>query len=234
MKKKLEVLLQKELNQQSKIFIISPHLDDSVFSLGGLIYLLNQYTKVVIINVFSYSNYCNDMEIDAKIATQTRKEEDALAIEELCSHQTINLDFKEALLRGYSRKDIFINKSGADEIDLTKEINFSIKRLINNNDLVIAPSAFGSHIDHLICRDSINDINNILFYEDLPYANRNMRNDFALDFLKDFKKRTVVLNKNSLEKHLKATMEYKSQILERQFLEIKEYISTNGISLWQK
>jgi LmbE family N-acetylglucosaminyl deacetylase len=233
MKKKLEALLQIELDPQSKIIVISPHLDDSVFSLGGLLYLLKEHMEVLVINVFSKSNYCFDKEIDATIATQIRKEEDHLALSELGEYQKINLDFKEALLRGHDRKDIF-SKSLMDEELLMNQIKSSLKNLIDNNSIVIAPSAFGCHIDHLICRNAVNGLPKVHFYEDLPYANRNIKNDEALDFLKKYRKKTVFLNKTSIEKHLKACLIYKSQILERQYLEIKEFISTKGISIWQK
>lgn len=234
MKKKLEALLQKELDPQSKIFVISPHLDDSVFSLGGLINLLKEYAKTVVINVFSKSNYSYDKEINPEIATRIRKNEDQLALMELGIDEIINLDFNEALLRGYSRKDIFINSGDINEFSLITDITSSLKEIIDQSSLVIAPAAFGSHIDHLICREAIKYTNNVLFYEDLPYVVRSVRNNYAIDFLKTGKRITISLNEDSLEKHLKASLIYKSQILDRQYLEIKEFISKKGISLWQK
>lgn len=233
MKKKLETLLQRELDLQSKILIISPHLDDSVFSLGGLIYLLKEYVEITIINVFSNSNYCYDKEIDAETVTKIRKEEDQLALFELGINKIVNLDFKEALLRGHSRKDIFLDREGLDETDLIKQISFSLKPFADNDTHVIAPSAFGSHIDHLLCREATKNMPNVLFYEDLPYANRNVRNDSTLDFLKKYQKTKISLGDTSIEKHLKACLIYKSQILERHYLEIREFISTKGISLWK-
>lgn len=233
MKKKLETLLQRELDPQSRILIISPHLDDSVFSLGGLIYLLKDYAQITVVNVFSSSNYCHDKEIDSETATKIRKEEDQLALFELGINKIVNLDFKEALLRGHSRKDIFLDRGVLDETDLIKEISLSLKPFMHNNNVVIAPSAFGSHVDHLLCREATKDTPNVLFYEDLPYANRDVRNNSTLDFLKKYQKAKMSLGGTSIEKHLKACLIYKSQILERHYLEIREFISTKGISLWK-
>ena len=68
--------------------IVSPHLDDAVFSLGGFLAMAkDRGEKVLVINVFNQSP-----------TTETRQKEDQLALQSL-GCDSINLEFQEPWLR---------------------------------------------------------------------------------------------------------------------------------------
>ena len=90
-------LLTKIINEKIPCYFISPHLDDAIFSAGGLINYLSDKTKVTIITVFTkagpkpYTRFCKKFMkdcgfSDADIFFRERRSEDI----EVCKSLGIN------------------------------------------------------------------------------------------------------------------------------------------------
>lgn len=162
------------MNNLPKIFILSPHIDDAAFALTLTISkLLNNKIPVTIINCFTVTRWTGVfVSKDIEVVSRLRKEEDA-EYNKLFNAQIniINLDLLDAPLRnGY----IFQNQSfQQNELDLIEDI----KKLLNQHvdGLLLCPLAIGNHIDHAICREAVIGLYkklNVIFFEDLPYAQR--------------------------------------------------------------
>ena len=164
--------------------IISPHLDDAVFSLGGLISKEN--TKTTIINVFSkvpekplftfWDRMCGFT--NSTKAMDTRLREDKLALFGLGIPEN-SIKYLSYLDKQY-RKDI---KKYQKEFKLkiSCDIEESIKDLLPNNIRLFIPMN-ALHKDHRLVRDIgielykklYQDKNNIslYLYQDMPYTFR--------------------------------------------------------------
>lgn len=103
-------IVEKIIEEKIPCFFISPHLDDAVFSAGGLLLRLAFKTKVTLVNVFTeasgpsytlsakaFLNKCGDYH-DALDLYRARKQEDAAACKEL-NADFVNLGLSDALFR---------------------------------------------------------------------------------------------------------------------------------------
>ena len=164
--------------------IISPHLDDAVFSLGGLISKENAKTNII--NVFSkvpekpiftfWDRMCGFT--NSTKAMDTRLREDKAALLEL-GVQEDAIKYLPYLDKQY-RKDI---KKYQKEFKLkiSSDIEESIKVLLPNNIRLFIPMN-ALHKDHQLVRDvgielykkSYHDKNNVslYLYQDMPYTFR--------------------------------------------------------------
>lgn len=151
-----------------KIMVISPHLDDAVLSLGGLI---AEYPGPIrIVTVCSSSG-----KIDAPAAkwdrlsgfTQAdeafklRKIEDTAACNEL-HVKWQHLEFGDYPYVGEKQPYIVAK---------------TLQNTVTIDELVLAPSGYGLHPDHVMVRDAVKHLDaspkgNILYYADLPYAGK--------------------------------------------------------------
>lgn len=163
------------MNNSPKIFILSPHIDDAAFGLTLTISkLINNKLSVTIINCFTATKWTaipvENKDINS--VSLLRKNEDA-EFNKLFNSQlkVINLDLLDAPLRnGY----IFQNQSfQPNELELIEELKQLLEQHVNG--LLLCPLAIGNHIDHAICREAVIGLYkkmNIIFFEDLPYAQR--------------------------------------------------------------
>lgn len=157
-----------------KVYILSPHIDDAAFGLTLTIArLINNKIPVTLINCFTVTKWtCVFVSRDIEVVSRLRKQEDA-AYNKLFNSaiNIINLDLTDAPLRnGY----IFQTQSfQPNEIDLIEHLAGLIEQHVDG--LLLCPLAIGNHIDHLICREAVMKLYrkiNVIFFEDLPYANR--------------------------------------------------------------
>lgn len=164
------------MNNPQKIFVLSPHIDDAAFGLALTISkCANSNIPVTIINCFTVTKWTaipvENKEISA--VSRMRKDEDVEFYNNINPNiQVINLDLLDAPLRnGY----IFQNQPfHQDELQLIEELKKLLEQNVVNG-LLLCPLAIGSHIDHAICRESVIGLYkklNIIFFEDLPYAQR--------------------------------------------------------------
>ena len=157
-----------------KITILSPHIDDAGYSLAIVISrLIDSKIPVSVVNCFTITNWAiragskNINEI-----TFLRKQEDIEFYKSFhAPAEIVNLDLLDAPLRnGF----IFQEKPfGSKDLKVVETLRNYIEKV--QEGILFCPLAIGNHIDHAICREALLGLDHkrkILFYEDLPYANR--------------------------------------------------------------
>jgi len=150
------------------LYVVSPHIDDAILSIGGIIAGLKGKQDLVIKYVFSTSNWVNP-EITfvagllgkTELVTEQRVKEEA-ALSALYDYKTDMMGFLDLPLR----QGISIEKTA---IDVQKKLAGSITK----KDTCIFPMGIG-HPDHVLVSAVGFYLRKkgfrTLFYEDLPYA----------------------------------------------------------------
>ena len=150
--------------------VLSPHMDDAVFSIGGTIgNLIIRKERVVVYNVFSVTSYVQNPKLRiAPFATTMRYGEEIVA----------------SILMRYNRRffpfeDNYMRKNANPAI-VTSRVEKSIQKNLNldNPVRVFAPLGVGNHTDHkLLSETAMKLVENrtirwdqLLLYEDLPYS----------------------------------------------------------------
>ena len=157
-----------------KINILSPHIDDAGYCLALTIAkCANSKMQITVINCFTVTKWAiRFVSKDINEISLLRKNED---IEFYKSYQfpinIVNLDLLDAPLRSG-----FIFQEKPFEEKEWQVVNSLKKYLENHLDgLLFCPLGLGNHVDHAICREAVlqlYDKMKVLFFEDLPYANR--------------------------------------------------------------
>jgi LmbE family N-acetylglucosaminyl deacetylase len=158
-----------------KIYILSPHIDDAAFGLALTISkCANNNIPVTIINCFTVTKWTaisvQTKEVNA--VSRLRKDEDEVFYKAINGNiNIINLDLLDAPLRnGYIFQE---QPFKPNELALIDELEQLLQMHVDG--LLLCPLAIGSHIDHVICRAAVANLYSklpVLFYEDLPYAQR--------------------------------------------------------------
>lgn len=158
----------------NKILILSPHLDDAVFSCFNYIKSVKKKgNQVDLVTIFTkFGREKTGME-------QKRKLEDKIALSYL-KLTPRNMDFLDAAYRKKSanffyrpRKKIFSSKIHMHEKLLLKKLKNELSKIEPHYDLVLTPLGVGNHVDHLMikyCVENIFSTNKIGYYLDWPYA----------------------------------------------------------------
>jgi len=181
-----EKKIENYLQQQAHFIILSPHLDDGVWSCGGLIALATlSGCKVDVITVYSGNPEENDLprlqkkEITKKGSIPLRKKEDEEALKILGAH-AIWWDIPTRLLRKpwlKKRLEVFHTPAGNE---IVREQSFLtivrlIEELINNHPeaILLCPLGAGHMYDHVeLFAASVhaglhmNYLKKMFFYED--------------------------------------------------------------------
>ncbi|HTJ52779.1 MAG TPA: PIG-L family deacetylase [Cyclobacteriaceae bacterium] len=154
------------------IHIVSPHIDDAILSLGGLVMdLINKDKSIHITYLFTVSNWTNPNAIsgltypkDEATISQLRKEEEKSIITKL-NYTCDFFDLHDLPLR-------FGNRA-VDEQTIFNEVTKRLQTTITKNDLVFFPLGL-DHADHIITHKIGLQFMvagyQVIFYEDLPYA----------------------------------------------------------------
>lgn len=172
--------------QKKNAILLSPHSDDIALSLGASLLGGCFMSKIQLVTVFSISRCtADDSSTNSCIVSKIRKKEDRNFV------NTVSQDMKTTWL---DREDAPIRLNIADEMvfefappatDLSEAR--SIQNMITSEHsefgLFFAPMGLGGHIDHIVLRNvalqMMKEGNDIVFYEDLPYAA-----DYACDDIK--------------------------------------------------
>ena len=157
-----------------KINILSPHIDDAAYSLALTISrCVNNQIPVTIINCFTVTKWAiRFVSKDVNEVSLLRKKEDSECYKTYnASIDIINLELTDAPLR-----NDYIFQSQPFQPDELKLVEIVKKKLEKSSDaILISPLGIGNHIDHAICKQAAVQLYRkmkVLFYEDLPYANR--------------------------------------------------------------
>ncbi len=229
------------MNNLPEIFILSPHIDDAAFGLTLTIAkLINKNIPVTIINCFTVTRWTGVfVSRDIEVVSRLRKDEDA-QYNKLFDSQIniINLDLLDAPLRnGYIFQDQPFQEN---ELELIEELSKRLEPQING--ILLSPLAIGNHIDHAISREAVIKLYkklDVIFFEDLPYAQR-IGEDQIYGHIRELEKKlgvklksfTAGMENSTIDKG-RAIRVYKSQLNEEICSEITGHMNAlQGERLW--
>ncbi|MGH1569937.1 PIG-L deacetylase family protein [Methylobacterium sp. P31] len=166
---------------------LSPHLDDAVFSCGGLLAsLARKGWRVVMATLFTGSvadpkGFALACQLDKGLPAEVdymalRRAEDVRAAAALGIAPPIHLPFREAPHRGYGSAPELFSEIRADD-DIVADLAAGIANLIagENPDLILTPQAIGGHVDHVQVVRALRSLElraPILWWRDFPYTVR--------------------------------------------------------------
>ncbi len=204
---------------------ISPHLDDAVFSAGGLAGLLaDRGWQTVLATVFTRSvvpaqGFALACQLDKGLAPDIdymalRRAEDRAAARLLDFTETRWLDLLEAPHRGYeSPAALFGDRREDDTIGPAIRDNLWALQAEFAPDLVLTPQGLGNHVDHqqvtaatIACFPG----DRTAFYRDTPYAIRQAVSQ-PLPIVPAASPQTIGIAQ-SLDRKIAAAQAYTSQI----------------------
>jgi LmbE family N-acetylglucosaminyl deacetylase len=166
-----------------RLLAVSPHLDDVAFSCGGALVVLGRAGwDVRVVTVFTrtvtplsaFALACQlDKGLDADVDYMAlRRDEDVHAMRCLSVASWQHLDLPEAPHRGYvSAPDLFAGRHRDDDaLPLVRDV---LAGAVADADLVLGPQGLGDHVDHVLVRDALDQLEvPLLRYRDTPYAMR--------------------------------------------------------------
>ncbi len=177
------------IHSRENLVVFSPHLDDASLSMGSLIsYVAGRGIPVEVITVFTegtdlLSKATNTLLgnaefTDAKTYFKARREEDAVALNELGIVKVRHLNYIDSAWRKSQQGDSLYSDSQLATIDthdnaLHNQLVSEFKKLISPTDKtgIFAPLARGKHVDHQLTRDVSKEVfPQTIFYEDFPYS----------------------------------------------------------------
>lgn len=177
------------LTAPEKIIYLSPHLDDAVYSCGGIIWeQLQKGIQVEVWSIFTADPPKNSLSPFADSLHQrwseqhnpmlTRREEDINALNLLgCSWRHLN--FPDCIYRRDQLTDEPVIKTVDDlfsvsykvELDLVQAISANLKIFLDQKSHLVVPLGVGRHIDHRVTRLSAEKLGvPLTYYPDFPYA----------------------------------------------------------------
>jgi LmbE family N-acetylglucosaminyl deacetylase len=150
---------------------ISPHFDDVVFSCAGkIIEDIENGVRVIVATIFSESN---DDNLEAYKA-RSQENDNALMIlgAEGCELGYSDAPFRQPFYNSF--RAIILERHPEDDEELVKSIGTSLNALCDrfNPNEVYAPLGVGTHIDHRLTFEAVNEHLSIpvIYYEDRPYV----------------------------------------------------------------
>jgi LmbE family N-acetylglucosaminyl deacetylase len=165
---------------------LSPHLDDAVFSAGGLIY--DQSHSGIPVEIWTFmcgyppegdlSPYAQLLHAQwgfssAKETTRMRREEDQRAAA-IVGAMTLHFDFLDCIYRRdasgkWLYSDVEMPPQPADAA-LPSQIAAEILARLEPDDVVVCQLAVGSHVDHVLLRQAAELLPRPVVYDiDVPY-----------------------------------------------------------------
>jgi LmbE family N-acetylglucosaminyl deacetylase len=233
---------------------LSPHLDDAVFSAGGLIYEQTRAgMDVEIWTMMSGFPATNELSPYAEVmhyewgvpaaadVINARRAEDIKAAD-IVGAKTVHFDFLDCIYRRGKNGDwLYYNvfdPPHEDDGDLPIRIAESISARLLPTDQLVCQFGLGSHVDHvLVCRAVELIQRSILYDADIPYLFRHP--DELVSHTVGMKAKTHRITDSGVGAWLKASSAYESQLsslfdsseaMQTQFQQYwSEYI---GIRLW--
>ena len=208
-------MIQKNWNS---LLVLSPHLDDAVLSVGGL--LAQEATVSEVLTL------CTKLPLEqpeAMATVQKRQKEDTLAMKELgVSYR--HLDELDAYHRRHLAKrvyptlpSLFAGINGNDPLT-AKKIAELIASGAKSEDTLLCPLGVGAHVDHLLCAGAgallKNRGYNVLFYEDFPYIRNASKSEVEqrlFDVAPNIQWKSLELNA-PIDKKTKLVEIYESQV----------------------
>jgi len=215
------------VDRPTRWIFLSPHLDDAVFSCGGLIsYLTESETPVEIWTIFSdqdnevsrLSEYARSLHSRwgaGDYPYLIRKEEDHSACK-MVGATPVHFGFLDCIYRVLpasgkavvvSDKDL-VNSEITAEQPLIRQVSDELMKRISDTAMWVCPLSLGGHIDHRITRMAAEATHKLmLYYADLPYAIARPVQSFN-----GMIRLSLHLPEENVQKWGKANLQYASQI----------------------
>jgi LmbE family N-acetylglucosaminyl deacetylase len=174
--------------QRYRAVFLSPHLDDAVFSCGGLIDKLTAEGPVLVLNIFT--QYLSDLKIHGAVLGVERYQEEADAARFL-GLESRNLGELDAPFRrdNYRQLGNLFRPPCQQDLDWLPEFRQVLFGILAGLDYqqIYVPLGIGWHVDHVLTHMAFEPwarSDKLLYYEDAPYcciphATRYRLNDLA-------------------------------------------------------
>lgn len=171
---------------------LSPHLDDAVYSCGGLIFQQTQRGEGVLVlticagepigdglSPFALELHARWEEIESPIKLRRQEDREACAI---IGAAYKHLEIPDCIYRkGGNGADLYpdvpslFGPLASEEMDLVETVAAQIIEFSPNDAHVYSPACFGGHVDHRLTRWAAESLGMPLhYYRDLPYAGRGL------------------------------------------------------------
>ncbi len=233
---------------------IAPHLDDAIYSCGGTIQHLTQAGKsVAILTTFAgppptgelsdFAQHLHERWGNADPAARgnlvaARQKEDVAAAWAVGA-SAIHMEYPDCIYRQANGEWLYASEAAifetvADaEADLVQQLIEDIFRLDGVDDFtqLYAPLGIGNHVDHQLVHQALLQCEDVLFYEDYPYA----ENDKALlPIIRDnnWQPHYVTLTAEEISAKTTAMATYKSQLTT--FWTNEDHLNKNVAAYWQR
>jgi LmbE family N-acetylglucosaminyl deacetylase len=177
-------------DRKTRWVFLSPHLDDAVFSCGGLIsYLSEKGISTQIWTVFSdQTQEVSELTPFAQSLHSKwhagdhpyipRKEEDSRACKTVGA-QKVHFGYLDCIYRRFpetnkpmvsSDEDLF-RSIAPEEFPLVDQITADFRSRLEEPSIWVSPLSLGNHLDHRVVRSAAEKMRKLLlYYADLPYA----------------------------------------------------------------
>ncbi len=235
---------------------LSPHLDDSSLSVGGLIYEQTQAGIPVEIWTFmcGYPPATDGLSSFAQAlhkewATGTAKETIDLRRAEneksaaLLGAKTYYFDFLDCIYRHdqngtWLYNTVFTPPHAFDE-EISSQITLAITARLKPDDVLVCQFGLGSHVDHVLVRRAAESLNiPLLYLADIPYLFNHP--DTLTLHTAGLKEKAHSITESGLQAWKEAIRAYSSQIsslfdsTEHMHSSIEKYCTeNNGVRLWK-
>ncbi len=181
---------------QIDALFIAPHLDDVVYSCGGTVQQLTQQgLNVVVLTIFAGLPPATDLSEFAQslherwghaaptsrnTIVETRQLEDIAACHALGAG-AIHMDYGDCIYRQdngewlYASEDAIFGAVHPAEEPRIQQLIEDIYRTpgVDENTRLFGPLGIGNHVDHQLVHQALLQCDDVLFYEDYPYAENN-------------------------------------------------------------
>lgn len=173
--------MPQDWSQWDRVVILSPHLDDAVFSCFGLMQSEALRHSPLIITIFA-GDANRSIEERHGIELPSRRRGEDANVMAYCSAQFVHFGFQDAIDRCgkdgqllYPRLDLVFGSPHGDDLALVDRIARALSPLCQGvgNVLVVAPLGIGFHVDHklvALAAQRVSTLGSLLFYEDFPYV----------------------------------------------------------------
>lgn len=172
------------------VVVVSPHMDDAVWSIGGIIAALTSAgVRVIVATAFTEINsdastfgreFLGRGGLDTQTATRRRREEDEEAVR-LLGAEPCHLGLLDAICRlplAYGDKHRLAGAAARVLPDDPgpNQLGRSLRRLLRDVEpaMLLAPLGIGAHVDHQVVANTVLDMvernRPTFFFEDFPYA----------------------------------------------------------------
>jgi LmbE family N-acetylglucosaminyl deacetylase len=208
---------------------LSPHLDDAVFSCGGLMAMQDARGEPISVLTFfagdppnyRISDFAAELHArwgKAGPPIAMRRAEDRLACGRLGA-SVVHLDFLDAIYRVdqnqkvlYPTDDSLFADTPPNEDELLSELVEALANIDFGQAMIYCPKGLGGHVDHSLTRSAAEKLDiELLYYADLPYAARNEDLKGLLETEGEHWK-SIPLTQEAIDAWVAAVLEYQSQL----------------------